>query len=625
MLTTKVVKRTGEVASFDPDRIRTAIHAAVKATKSQLTATEVDDVVRDVVDDIGRRFNEFFPNVENVQDIVEKHLVLAGDYETAKAYILYRDERRQVRAAARRRAIEDARLGKLTVIDADGNTMLFNVKKIEDSLRRASHKIEGGDDIDVSLIVREVVNNVYDEIPTGQIRQALILATTSFIEKDPAYSFLASRLLLGKLYQEVIGRSVSEDELDSAYRTAFLDSIRRGVERGLFDPRLADFDLDLMAASLKPERDGLFGYLGIQTLYDRYFVRSENTSIEVPQAFWMRVAMGLAIEEEHKEDRALDFYQLMSNLYYVPSTPTMFHAGTSHPQLSSCYLTTVQDDLGHIFKSLSDNAQLSKWSGGLGNDWSSIRATGSPIHSTHVESQGVIPFLKIANDVTVAINRSGKRRGATCAYLETWHYDIEDFLDLRKNTGDERRRTHDMNTANWIPDLFMKRVMADEEWTLFSPDEVPDLHEIYGRKFEERYLEYEAKVETGEIGISKKVSAVSLWRKMLTMLFETGHPWMTFKDACNVRSPQDHVGVIHSSNLCTEITLNTSAAETAVCNLGSVNLSRHMTAEGDLDRERLQSTATTAIRMLDNVININFYPTPEAKNSNLKHRRSGSA
>ena len=623
MLTTKVVKRTGEIADFDPVRIRSAILAAVAATRSEMTETDADDVVRDIVDDINRRFNDFFPNVENIQDVVEKHLVLAGDYETAKAYILYRDERRQVRAQAKRRAIEDARLGKLTVVKSDGRKMLFNVKKIEESLRRSANEIENGDDIDLSLIVREVVNNVYDEIPTGQIRQALIMATTSFIEKDPAYSYLAAHLLLGKLFQEVVGRSVADEERDAVYRTAFLDSIRRGVERGLFDPRLAEFDLDLMAASLKPERDGLFGYLGIQTLYDRYFVRWDDRSIEVPQAFWMRVAMGLAVEEEHKEDRALEFYQLMSNLYYVPSTPTMFHSGTTHPQLSSCYLTTVQDDLGHIFKSLSDNAQLSKWSGGLGNDWSNIRATGSAIHSTHVESQGVIPFLKIANDVTVAINRSGKRRGATCAYLETWHYDIEDFLDLRKNTGDERRRTHDMNTANWIPDLFMKRVLADEEWTLFSPDETPDLHELYGSRFDQRYAEYEAMIETGEISLYKKISAVGLWRKMLTMLFETGHPWMTFKDACNVRSPQDHVGVIHSSNLCTEITLNTSAEETAVCNLGSVNLSRHISGEGELDRERLQKTVTTAIRMLDNVIDINFYPTNEARDSNLRHRPIG--
>ncbi|HEV8632137.1 MAG TPA: ribonucleoside-diphosphate reductase subunit alpha, partial [Thermoanaerobaculia bacterium] len=378
----------------------------------------------------------------------------------------------------------------------------------------------------------------------------------------------------------------------------------------------------LLAASLKPERDRLFQYLGIQTLYDRYFVRVDEQILELPQGFWMRVAMGLAINEADRNERALEFYDLMSNLFYVPSTPTLFHAGTSHPQLSSCYLTTIKDDLRDIFKGLADNAQLSKWSGGIGNDWSNIRGTGSHIRSTHVESQGVIPFLKIANDVTNAINRSGKRRGATCAYLETWHYDIEDFLDLRKNTGDERRRTHDMNTANWIPDLFMKRVLADEQWTLFSPDETADLHHLYGRAFEKRYEEYEQAIGRGEIRLYKQMPAKVLWRKMLTMLYETGHPWITFKDACNVRSPQDHIGVVHSSNLCTEITLNTSSDETAVCNLGSINLARHV-RDGHLDAELLAKTVRVAIRMLDNVVDINYYPTDEARNSNLRHRPIG--
>ena len=449
-----------------------------------------------------------------------------------------------------------------------------------------------------------------------------MLATASFIERDPAYSRLAASLLLQKLRKEVLGKSLREEEIDGAYREAFVAGIRRGVEEGLFDSRLAEFDLQLLTASLKPERDLQFQYLGVQTLYDRYFVRLGDRCLELPQAFWMRVAMGLAIEEDDRTGRALEFYDLMSQLYYVPSTPTLFHSGTVRPQLSSCYLTTVSDDLDHIFKSLGQNAQLSKWSGGLGNDWSNIRATGAHIHSTKVESQGVIPFLKIANDVTMAINRSGKRRGATCAYLETWHFDIEDFLDLRRNTGDDRRRTHDMNTANWIPDLFMKRVMEDGTWTLFSPDEVPDLHDLYGRRFEERYTEYEAQAERGELKIFKKISATALWRKMLTMLFETGHPWMTFKDACNVRSPQDHVGVVHSSNLCTEITLNTSSEETAVCNLGSLNLARHV-KDGVIDFSRLAQTVQTAMRMLDNVVDINFYPTPEARYSNLRHRPVG--
>ncbi len=620
MQVTRVVKRTGEIADFDEERIRTAILKAVEATGNELSPSEIDGVVVSVVGEIQDRFREFFPNVENIQDLVEKHLVLADHYEIAKAYILYRAERRKIRQQARERAIEDARLGKLTVTKRDGRTVLFNVKKITQHIRRV-----GGDlieDIDIDLLVREVINNVYDGIDTEKIQKALVLAAASFIERDPAYSYLAARFLLQQVYKEVIGESTHVEDLDPAYREAFCRGIHDGLRTRALDERMARFDLDLLAASLRPERDQLFQYLGVQTLYDRYFLREGSKSVETPQAFWMRVAMGLAIEEPECDERALEFYELLSNLYYVASTPTLFHSGTAHPQLSSCYLTTIDDDLEHIFKSLGQNAQLSKWSGGLGNDWSNIRATGARIHSTKVESQGVVPFLKIANDVTVAINRSGKRRGATCAYLETWHYDVEDFLDLRRNTGDERRRTHDMNTANWIPDLFMKRVADDGEWTLLSPDEAPDLHDLYGRAFEERYLAYEAKARDDEMVLSKTVQARNLWRKMLTMLFETGHPWMTFKDACNVRSPQDHAGVVHSSNLCTEITLNTSAAETAVCNLGSVNLARHIT-DGELDAERLGRTVQTAIRMLDNVIDINFYPTDEARRSNLKHRPIG--
>jgi ribonucleoside-diphosphate reductase alpha chain len=407
-----------------------------------------------------------------------------------------------------------------------------------------------------------------------------------------------------------------------AYREAFVWGIKKGVNEKIFDAKLLDFDLITLSKQIKMERDELFEFMGLQTLYERYLAKVKQQRIELPQVFWMRVAMGLAIEEENKTEKALEFYEVLSTLRFVSSTPTLFHAGTSHPQLSSCYLTTVEDDLGHIFKCLGDNAQLSKWSGGLGNDWSNIRATGSWIGSTKVESQGVIPFLKIANDVTMAINRSGKRRGATCAYLETWHADIEDFLDLRKNTGDERRRTHDMNTANWIPDLFMKRVIENGKWTLFSPEEVPELHHTFGKKFEEKYEEYEQKAAQGKINLHKTVEAQKLWKKMLGMLFETGHPWMTFKDPCNIRSPQDHVGVVHSSNLCTEITLNTSRDETAVCNLGSVNLERHVT-NGELDMDLLASTVKTAICMLDNVIDINFYPTIEAKNSNMRHRPIG--
>ena len=621
MLPTRVVKRTGELADFDEDRIRTAILKAVAASGSdKMSAEAVDETVAAITGEINGRFTEFFPNVENIQDLVEKHLVLGGRYEIAKAYILYRDERSKIRHQARKRAIEDARLGKLTVAKRDGRKVLFSAKKVEQSILHAANGLS--DDIETGLLIREVINNVYDGIPTSQIEQALVLATSAFIERDPAYDYLAGRLLLQCLYKEVTGQSLKQEQLDGPYREAFRTHLREGLRSGQLDRRLGEFDLDLLAASLRPERDRLFRYLGVQTLYDRYLLQVDGRRVESPQAFWMRVAMGLAVEEADRNERALEFYELMSRHHYVPSTPTLFHAGTAHPQLSSCYLTTIDDDLEDIFKALGQNAQLSKWSGGLGNDWSNIRATGSRIKSTNVESQGVVPFLKIANDVTMAINRSGKRRGATCAYLEAWHYDFEDFLDLRRNTGDERRRTHDMNTANWIPDLFMKRVEEDGTWTLLSPDEAPDLHDLYGLAFEKRYREYEAMAESGGLRLSKKVSAKALWRKMLTMLFETGHPWITFKDPCNIRSPQDHVGVVHSSNLCTEITLNTSSAETAVCNLGSINLAHHV-VDGALDQELLANSVSTAIRMLDNVIDINFYPTDEARNSNLKHRPIG--
>ena len=616
----RVVKRTGEVVDFDAIRIRAAIHKAVGAIGGDLADNGLDVLVDAICEEVETRFVDFYPNVENIQDIVEKHLVRAQHYEIAKAYILYRAERHKDRETARQQALENAKLGKLTVRKRDGRAQLLNVKKIEETVQRAGRGL--GDGLLYDDICREVVKNIYDGVETLDLERAMVLAAAAYIERDPAHSFLSARLLMQRIYKEVMGCSIHDEDLDEAYRATFVAGIKSHVQSGTLDPKMAEMDLNRLSEALQPERDLLFQYLGIQTLYERYFLKNGEQCGELPQGFWMRVAMGLAIEEEQPEDWAIEFYGLMSRLYYVPSTPTLFHSGTAHPQLSSCYLTTVEDDLAHIFKCLGDNSQLSKWSGGIGNDWSNIRATGSPIKSTKVESQGVIPFLKIANDVTNAINRSGKRRGATCAYLETWHYDIEDFLDLRKNTGDERRRTHDMNTANWIPDLFMKRVMADEEWTLFSPDEVSDLHNLYGRRFEERYLHYEEKQRRGEIRLSKRLPAKVLWRKMLTMLFETGHPWITFKDACNIRSPQDHVGVIHSSNLCTEITLNTSAEETAVCNLGSVNLARHVD-NGRMQAERLAHTVKTAIRMLDNVININFYPTPEARNSNLKHRPIG--
>ena len=628
-----VIKRTGEVVDFDGARIRVAISKAIRATAppdqwGSLENGTLTTVVAAVVGEIDTRFTELYPNVENIQDIVEKHLVKNGLYEIAKAYILYRAERQQAREQQKDQVAEQSLLGKLTVRTRDGRLVLFDIAKLTRSISGAAQDAGGSGSgpldaaVAVDEVARETIRNIYDGISSTEIEKALLLASASFIERDPAYSRLAARLFLRRIYKETMGAPLQPDDLDARYRQAFRDGIHRGVEAGTFDRQLLDYDFERLAAALRPERDDLFLYMGVQTLYERYFTRVDDAVIETPQAFWMRVAMGIALPESDREAQAIRFYELISSLRFVPSTPTLFHAGTNHPQLSSCYLTTVGDDLGSIFKAFSDNAQLSKWSGGLGNDWSNIRATGAAIRSTGVESQGVVPFLKIASDVTLAINRSGKRRGATCAYLETWHLDIEDFLDLRRNTGDERRRTHDMNTANWIPDLFMKRVLADQEWTLFSPDETPDLHALYGRTFEQRYLHYEHLARAGKLRRHRSLPAVKLWRKMLSMLFETGHPWITFKDPCNIRSPQDHAGVVNSSNLCTEITLNTSATETAVCNLGSVNLEKHVSADG-VDEELLADTVTVAMRMLDNVIDINFYPTEEARNSNLRHRPVG--
>ncbi|MBO0701716.1 MAG: ribonucleoside-diphosphate reductase subunit alpha, partial [Candidatus Dormibacteraeota bacterium] len=544
MPTSKIVKRSGDLAPFDRNRIASAVTRALHATGKVLRDDELAALVDGITDEIDGRFTEFYPNVENVQDVVEKHLMLAGHFETAKAYILYRAEHRERREVGARAQADAARRGMLTVVTGEGRAALFNVLRIERTVQRAAR---GLPDVDQAAVVDEAVKHVHDGIPTRQVGRALVMAAASMIERDPEYSRLAARLELDGLFRDVTGESAGVADRDGAYRAAFVLGIRNGVRAGVFDERLVRLDLNRLAQALHPERDELFQYLGVQTLADRYLAREENHLLELPQGFWMRVAMGVSLEEKEPETTAIAFYELMSQLRYVPSTPTLFHAGTPHPQLSSCYLTTVKDDLGHIFKSLADNAQLSKWSGGLGNDWTAVRGTGAPIHSTHVESQGVIPFLKIANDVTMAINRSGKRRGATCAYLEMWHLDVEDFCDLRRNTGDERRRTHDMDTALWVPDLFMKRLEENGEWTLFSPDEVPDLHEVYGSEFERRYVEYEARAARGELRLARRLPAQQLWRRALTMLFETGHPWITFKDPSNVRSPQDHVGVVHCS------------------------------------------------------------------------------
>ncbi len=616
-----VVKRSGEIVEFDPERIKNAIEAAINAGDEGFDLSSVPEIVDGVHKELNDRFTEFYPNVENIQDIVEKHLIRSDMFTVARRYIIYRAERSREREKLKENISKKAELGKLKVTKSDGKTVLFNPQKIRETISRVCSKYP--DTTSVDSIAKELNRNIFDGASTADLERALLLASTAFIERDPDYSKVSAGFFMQRLYKEGMGVSVNEHTLEDEYRKAFINGINLGVENKYLDEKLLNFDLEKLSLAIDIERDELFEFLGIQTLYERYLQKHEEKRFELPQAFWMRVAMGLAFNENNKEARAIEFYNVLSKMQFVSSTPTLFHSGTPHPQLSSCYLTTVSDDLSHIFKCIGDNAQLSKWSGGLGNDWSNIRGTGSHIKSTNVESQGVIPFLKIANDVTVAINRSGKRRGATCAYLETWHLDIEDFLDLRRNTGDDRRRTHDMNTSNWIPDLFMKRVEADDDWTLFSPEEVGDLHDSFGKKFEDLYINYERMTNTGEIKKFKKIPAKELWRKMLTRLFETGHPWITFKDPCNLRSPQDHVGVVHSSNLCTEITLNTSAEETAVCNLGSVNLSKHVTEDGKLDRELLEETINTAMRMLDNVVDLNFYPTAEAKNSNMKHRPIG--
>lgn len=619
----KVKKRSGDVVDFHPDKISQAMAGAFREVQGSVAPDLLQSLTQGVLRRLEAAFAARTPSVEDCQNAVERVLMEAGLFQVAKAYIIYRYEHSKRREEKIKEVLEKIDDHRLMVTNHAGEKEPFSLEKLKKSLAWAVRGFESS--VDVNAIALQCEAGLYDNISVKEISRALTLTVRSMIEQDPAYSRVATRLLLRDLYREIIGYGVIDfHQLDSQYREAFIRSMHEGVRIGKLDPKILTFDLSALAARLVPERDDLLWYLGAQTLYDRYILMNVETGarLETPQMLWMRVAMGLAINETEKEKWAVKFYDTFSTLRFVSSTPTLFHAGTRHPQLSSCYLNTVEDSLDHIFKVIGDNAQLSKWSGGIGTDWTNLRATGALIRGTGVESQGVIPFLKVANDTTVAINRSGRRRGAACVYLETWHMDIEHFLELRKNTGDERRRTHDMDTANWIPDLFMKRVMGDGEWTLFSPDDVPDLHHIYGKKFEERYAFYEEQTRTGKIRLFKALKARDLWKKMLSMLFETGHPWITFKDPSNVRSPQDHAGVIHNSNLCTEITLNTSASETAVCNLGSINLARHV-VNGELDIELLRDTVVTGMRMLDNVIDVNFYPTVEARASNLRHRPVG--
>lgn len=616
-----IKKRTGDVVPFDEQKILGAMKKAFIAQDVSVEDAVLEQMTNRVVAQISEKSDlEYVPTVEQVQDMVEQTIMERGYFVVAKAYILYRFEHTKERT---KRVIEKIEEGDLMVTKRNGQTEPFSLEKIRGSI---THHLKGIEkDINVNEIVNQCRAEVYDGIKTSDVSRAIIMVSRSFIERDPAYSRLAARLLANEFNKEVIGtKTIDYARLPEQYQRAFEPNIKKAVSLKKLDKQMLSFDFKKLSKALHPERDDLFQYLGVETLNDRYLIKDPGTkrTLETLQFFWMRVAMGVALNEKKKEERAIEFYEMISTFRFVPSTPTLFHSGMVRPQLSSCYLNIVEDDLHHIFKVYGDNAQLSKWAGGIGTSWSNLRGTGALIKKAGISSQGVIPFLKIANDVTVAINRSGRRRGATCVYLETWHYDIEDFLELRKNTGDERRRTPDMNTANWIPDLFMKRVRDDGDWTLFSPDETPELHQTYGKKFDELYEAYERKADRGNIILFKRLKARALWKKILSMLFETGHPWVTFKDPCNIRSPQDHAGVVHSSNLCTEITLNTSADETAVCNLGWVNLSRH-TLGGMLDREKIEETVSVAMRMLDNVIDLNFYPTIEAQSSNMRHRPVG--
>lgn len=623
----QVIKRNGKPVSYDPNKIRVAITKAFLAVEGGQAAasSRIHERVTQLTEQITHILQGRLPQggtlpIETIQDQVELVLMRAEAHQVARAYVLYREERRKMREqTAAQPGIQ------LQITLSDGSQRPLNMEQLSKLIIETCH---GLTEVNPGLILQEALRNLYDGMPLADIEKALIMSARSLVEQDPNYTYATARFLLRTLYAEALSflgieRKISSDTLHDLYRHYFQHYLEQGIALELLDPELKTFDIQKLTAALLPQRDQQFTYLGLQTLYDRYFLHANEIRFELPQAFFMRVAMGLAMKEPNKEERAIEFYKLLSSFDYMASTPTLFNSGTLRPQLSSCFLTTVADDLDQIYSAIKDNALLSKFAGGLGNDWTSVRAMGARIKGTNGKSLGVVPFLNVANASAVAVNQGGKRKGAVCAYLETWHLDVEEFLELRKNTGDDRRRTHDMNTANWVPDLFMKRLMQGKDWTLFSPDETPDLHDAYGLAFEEKYATYEAKAARGEIKNFKKLPAINLWRKMLSLLFETGHPWVTFKDPCNLRSPQQHVGTIHSSNLCTEITLNTSVDEIAVCNLGSINLPQHLNESGELDPVKLRATVRTAIRMLDNVIDINYYTVPQARRSNLKHRPIG--
>ena len=620
----QIIRRNGAVVPFEPTKIAVALmkaFLAVHGTQGAASAS-VRETVDGLTQAVVRALMRSRPgggtfHIEDVQDQVELGLMRSSHHEVARAYVLYRERRASERLAQKEQAEPAAPALHVT---ENGQRVALDQQRMTEIIGAACQGL--GQDVKPEPIVAETMRNLYDGVPMEEVYKAAILAARTLIEKDPGYTYATARLLMHTIAKEVFGTEVTQAEMGQHYQESFPLLIKKGVSNDLLDPRMAEFDLPRLAQALKAERDLQFDYLGLQTLYDRYFLHVRKTRIELPQSFFMRVAMGLSLNEIDREARAIEFYEVLSSFDFMSSTPTLFNSGTLRSQLSSCYLTTVPDDLDGIYESIKENALLSKFAGGLGNDWTRVRALGSHIKGTNGESQGVVPFLKVVNDTAVAVNQGGKRKGAVCTYLETWHLDIEEFLELRKNTGDDRRRTHDMNTANWIPDLFMRRVMEKSHWTLFSPSDVPDLHDLFGAAFEKAYLAYEAKAERGEIKPSRQVQAADLWRKMLTMLFETGHPWITFKDACNVRSPQQHAGVVHSSNLCTEITLNTSDTETAVCNLGSINLLQHLN-NGQIDHDKLKRTIGTAMRMLDNVIDINYYAVKKARDSNLRHRPVG--
>ena len=620
----QIIRRNGAVVPFEPNKVAVAImkaSLAVHGTQGAASAS-IRETVDALTQQVIRALMRSRPaggtfHIEDVQDQVELGLMRGGHHEVARAYVLYRERRAQERA--KQQAQETPVAPALHVID-QGQRVALDMQALTERIRTACEGL--GAEVKADPIISETLRNLYDGVPADEVYKASILAARTLIEKDPDYTYATARLLFHTISREVLGHDVPTAQMQQAYVDYFPGFIKKGVQYELLDEQLLHFDLKRLAGALRAERDLQFDYLGLQTLYDRYFLHNQKTRIELPQAFFMRVAMGLSLKETDREARAIEFYEVLSSFDFMSSTPTLFNSGTLRSQLSSCYLTTVPDDLDGIYESIKENALLSKFAGGLGNDWTRVRALGSRIKGTNGESQGVVPFLKVVNDTAVAVNQGGKRKGAVCTYLETWHLDIEEFLELRKNTGDDRRRTHDMNTANWIPDLFMRRVMEKGQWTLFSPSNVPDLHDKFGADFETAYVAYEQQAARGEIKPSRTLEAGDLWRKMLTMLFETGHPWITFKDACNVRSPQQHVGVVHSSNLCTEITLNTSDTETAVCNLGSINLLQHL-KDGALDHDKLKRTITTAMRMLDNVIDINYYAVKKARDSNMRHRPVG--